>query len=250
MERQLHSQKTGRGIAWLGEHQPDVLCIQETKVEDEAFPRAGLEGVGYQVLCQGQKTYNGVALLGREALRNPVRGFGDGGDDAQARFLVAEVGKLKVGSVYVPNGQAVGTDKFRHKLDWLTRWRQWLAANADPAAPLVLCGDLNLALEDSDVHDPAGWKDKVLCHSDERAAVAEICSWGLTDAFRLHKQEPGQFTWWDHRQLCFPKNLGLRIDLVLCSAPMAARCRSVTIDRNARKGKEPSDHAPVIAEFE
>lgn len=241
--------RLGRVIAWLGEHQPDVLCVQETKVEDEAFPRAELEGAGYQVLCHGQKTYNGVALLGREPLRNPVTGFGDGGDDAQARFLVAEVGRLKIGSVYVPNGQAVGTDKFRYKLEWLARWRRWLAANADPGAPLVLCGDLNVALEDRDVHDPAAWKDKVLCHPDERAALAEICGWGLTDAFRLHNQESGQFTWWDYRQLCFPRNLGLRIDFVLCSAPMAARCRSVTIDRNARKGKEPSDHAPVIAVF-
>jgi len=239
-----------RVIAWLGEHRPDVLCVQETKVEDHAFPRAELEAVGYQVLCHGQKTYNGVALLGREPLCNPVKGFGDDGDDGQARFLVAEVGKLRVGTVYVPNGQAVGTEKFRYKLDWLARWRRWLAVNADPAAPLVLCGDLNVAMEDRDVHDPTAWKDKVLCHPDERAALSEVCGWGLTDAFRLHNQEAGHFTWWDYRQLCFPKNLGLRIDFVLCSGPLADRCRSVTIDRSARKGKEPSDHAPVIAEFE
>jgi exodeoxyribonuclease-3 len=248
-----------RVIAWLGEHRPDILCVQETKVEDGTFPRAELEAAGYQVLCHGQKTYNGVALLGREPLRNPVRGFGDEGEsgqgvqgviDGQARFLLAEVGDVKVGTVYVPNGQAVGSEKFRYKLEWLARWRRWLASNVDPTTPVVLCGDLNVAMEDRDVHDPAAWKDKVLCHPDERAALTEVCNWGLTDAFRLHNQDAGQFTWWDYRQLCFPKNLGLRIDFILCSAPLAARCRSVTIDRNARKGKEPSDHAPVIAEFD
>jgi exodeoxyribonuclease-3 len=239
-----------RVTAWLAEHQPDVLCIQETKVEDPLFPRAELEAAGYQTLYHGQKTYNGVALLGREPLRNPIKGFGDGGDDGQARFLVAEVGELRVGSVYVPNGQAVGSEKFRYKLAWLARWRRWLSTHGDPTAPLVLCGDFNVAPDDRDVHDPVAWKDQVLCHPDERAALAEICTWGLSDTFRLHNQDAGHYTWWDYRQLGFPKNLGLRIDFILCSAPLAARCRSVTIDRNARKGKEPSDHAPVIAEFE
>ena len=238
-----------RVIAWVGEHQPDVLCLQETKVEDDAFPRDELESVGYHALCHGQKTYNGVALLGREPMLHPVKGFGDGGDDGQARFLVAEVDDLKVGTVYVPNGQEVGSEKFRYKLEWLGRWRRWLETSADTAAPLALCGDLNVAPEDRDVYDPAAWKDQVLCHPDERAALAKVCNWGLTDAFRLHHQEAGQYSWWDYRQLGFPRNLGLRIDMILCSAPLAARCTSVSIDRNARKGKEPSDHAPVIAEF-
>jgi exodeoxyribonuclease III len=238
-----------RVIPWLAEHGPDVLCLQETKVEDSAFPRTDFEAVGYHVLCHGQKTYNGVALLSREPLRDPVKGFGDGGDDAQARFLLAGAGDLKVGSVYVPNGQAVGSEKFSYKLEWLARWRRWLDGKMDPSAPIVLCGDLNVALDDRDVYDPAAWKDQVLCHPAERAALAKVCGWGLSDAFRLHNQEAGHFTWWDYRQLAFPKNMGLRIDFVLCSAPLAARCTSVTIDRNARKGKEPSDHAPVIAEF-
>ncbi len=238
-----------RVIAWLAEHRPDVLCLQETKVEDSAFPRAEIEAAGYHVLCYGQRTYNGVALLGREPFCDPVMGFGDGGDDGQARFLVASVGDIKVGSVYVPNGQAVGSEKFRYKLDWLSRWRRWLDANANPSSQLVLCGDLNVAPDDRDVHDPLAWKDQILCHPDERAALAEVRGWGLTDAFRLHNQDAGHFTWWDYRQLAFPKNLGLRIDLVLCSARLAERSISATIDRNSRKGKEPSDHAPVIAEF-
>jgi exodeoxyribonuclease-3 len=238
-----------RVIAWLGEHQPDVLCVQETKVEDGTFPRTELEKAGYTVLCHGQKTYNGVALLSREPPRNPVKGFCDGVEDGQARFLVAEIGGFRVGSVYVPNGQSVGSEKFRYKLDWLGRWRHWLSKNADPATPLVLCGDLNVTVDDRDVYDPVAWKDQILCHPDERAALTDICNWGLSDAFRLHNQEAGHYSWWDYRQLAFPRNLGLRIDFILCTALLAARCTSVTIDRNARKGKEPSDHAPVIAEF-
>jgi exodeoxyribonuclease-3 len=238
-----------RVIPWLAEHGPDVLCVQETKVEDEAFPRAEIEAVGYHVLCHGQKTYNGVALLTREPARDPVRGFGDGVEDAQARFLVASVGHVRVGSVYVPNGQAVGSEKFRYKLNWLGRWRKWLEDHADKEAEIALCGDLNVAPEDRDVYDPEGWKDQVLCHPDERTALAEVCRFGLVDAFRQHHPESGVYSWWDYRQLSFPRNCGLRIDMILCSPALASRCTHVTIDRDARKGKNPSDHAPVIAEF-
>ncbi len=238
-----------RVIPWLADHRPDVLCVQETKVEDDAFPRAEIEAAGYQVLCHGQRTYNGVALLTREPARDPMQGFGDGVQDDQARFLVASVGQVKVGTVYVPNGQAVGSEKFRYKLDWLGRWRKWLDGHADRDAELALCGDLNVAPEDRDVYDPQAWKDQVLCHPDERAALAEVCRWGLVDTFRQHHPEPGVYSWWDYRQLGFPKNHGLRIDMILCSSALASRCTGVTIDREARKGKNPSDHAPVIAEF-
>jgi exodeoxyribonuclease-3 len=238
-----------RVIPWLAEHGPDVLCLQETKVEDDKFPRAEIEAVGYHVLCHGQKAYNGVALLTREPTRDPIRGFGDDVQDSQARFLMASVGDVRVATLYVPNGQEVGSEKFRYKLDWLKRWQRWLAAHADASAPLALCGDFNVAPDDRDVYDPVAWKDQVLCHPDERSALAEACRWGLIDVFRQHHAEAGLYSWWDFRQLCFPKNLGLRIDLVLCSAPLAARCTSATIDRNARKGTAPSDHAPVMAEF-
>jgi exodeoxyribonuclease III len=238
-----------RVIAWLDEHRPDVLCLQETKVEDDGFPRHEIEGSGYHVLCFGQKTYNGVAILSREPAVAEARGFGDGADDGQARFLLARIGDVQVGSVYVPNGQAVGTEKFAYKLAWLARWRQWLLAHAAPSAAMAFCGDINIAPDDRDVYDPEGWKDQVLCHPAERAALAEICRWGLGDLFRQHHPEAGAYSWWDYRQLSFPKNLGLRIDLILATPSLAARCTSITIDRNARKGKEPSDHAPVIAEF-
>ena len=226
-----------------------MCSVQETKVEDNAFPRVEIEAAGYHLLCHGQKTYNGVAILSREPATEVGRGFGDGADDSQARFLVATVGDLQVGTVYVPNGQAVGTEKFAYKLEWLARWRQWLSARGNPSAPIAFCGDINIAPDDRDVYDPEGWKDQVLCHPDERAALAELCRWGLTDLFRQHHPEAGQYSWWDYRQLSFPKNLGLRIDLILCTSTLASRCTSITIDRNARKGQNPSDHAPVIAEF-
>ena len=238
-----------RVIPWLAEHRPDVLCVQETKVEDDAFPRADIEAVGYHVLCHGQKTYNGVALLTREPAGDPVSGFGDGIDDPQARFLVASVGNVRVGTVYVPNGQTVGSEKFRYKLEWFGRWQKWLVANADKGADLAFCGDLNVAPEDRDVYDPEGWKDQVLCHPDERAGLAEVCHWGLVDPFRQHHPEAGVYSWWDYRQLSFSKNHGLRIDMILCSTSLVKRCTSVVIDREARKGNNPSDHAPVIAEF-
>jgi exodeoxyribonuclease-3 len=235
--------------AWLAAQAPDVLCLQETKVEDKAFPAEDLRSLGYHVAAYGQKTYNGVAVLARQPLADVVRGFGDGVEDAQARFLLVRVGAVRVGSLYVPNGQAVGTEKFTYKLDWLRRWRAWLATHAEASQPLVLCGDLNVAPEDRDVHDPDAWRNQVLCHPDERAALAEVRRWGLVDVFRQLHPEPGLYSWWDYRQLSFPKNRGLRIDHILCTQGMAARCRSVVIDREARKGETPSDHAPVIAEF-
>jgi exodeoxyribonuclease-3 len=239
-----------RVVPWLAQHRPDVVCLQETKVEDDAFPRAVIEAMGYQVVCHGQKTYNGVAILTLETPHDVVRGFGDDAQDPQARFLVVTVSGVRVGTVYVPNGQAVGSEKFRYKLGFLQRWQRWLAANADASSSMALCGDMNIAPEDRDVCDPVAWKDQVLCHPAERAALAEVCRWGLTDTFRQHHPEPGFFTWWDYRQLCFPKNLGLRIDLILCTPSLAARCTAASIDRSARKGVAPSDHAPVIAEFE
>ena len=238
-----------RVIPWLAQQQPDVLCLQETKVEDDSFPRLEIEAAGYHVLCHGQKTYNGVALLSRQPGLNPVRGFGDGGDDTQARFLLASFGDLRVGTVYVPNGQTVESDKFPYKLDWLARWRNWLSSHAEPDVPLALCGDINIAPDDRDVYDPPAFENQVLCHPDERRALAEICRWGLRDVFREHHVEAGLYSWWDYRQLAFPRNLGLRIDLVLCTRSLAARCTAITIDREARKGQNPSDHAPVVAEF-
>jgi exodeoxyribonuclease III len=238
-----------RVLAWLEARRPDVLCMQETKVKDPDFPAAEFDALGYRLTLWGQSPYNGVAILSRGPAGDVARGFGDGGDDTQARFLAATVAGVRVLSAYVPNGQELGSPAFLYKLDWLDRLRRSLERTADPAAPLVLCGDLNVAPEDRDVHDPATWEGKVLCHPDERAALARVCDWGLSDAFRLHHAEGGRFSWWDYRQLGFPRNHGLRIDHILVTAPLAGRCTAADIDRDARKGKLPSDHAPVLAEF-
>lgn len=239
-----------RLCTWLRAQAPDVLCLQETKVEDADFPLPELQALGYHACIHGQKTYNGVAILTRQPAQEIARGFGDGVEDAHARFLVVRVGELRVGSVYVPNGQAVGTDKFAYKLKWLARWQDWLSRQLRPGDPVVFCGDMNVAPEDLDVYDPAGWRDQVMCHPDERAALGAIRAWGLADLFRRLHPEVQQFTWWDYRQLSFPKNRGLRIDHVLCSESMVTRCRAVAVDREARKGPTPSDHAPVVAEFD
>ena len=236
-----------RVIDWLQRNAPDVICLQETKVEDSAFPHEEFRALGYQTTIFGQRTYNGVAILSHAPLTDVVMGLGD--DDLEARYIVGRVNGIRVASVYVPNGKAVGTDKFAYKLDWLARWRRWLQSHANVDEPLALCGDYNIAPDDRDVHDPEAWKDQVLCHPDERAALTLIKEWGVQDVFRRHHSEAGIYSWWDYRQLGFPKNRGLRIDYLLCTAALADRCVSVRVDREARKGKEPSDHAPVIAEF-
>lgn len=240
-----------RVLPWLSENAPDVLCLQETKVEDALFPREDIERLGYRIALLGQKTYNGVAILVRGDEPTQITcGFDDGVADEQARFIAATVRGVRIASLYVPNGQAVGSDKFAYKLAWLRRCRAWLCAHGQVAEPLVLCGDFNVAPEDRDVHDPAEWKDQVLCHPDERAGFAALLDWGLQDVVRRHRPEAGLFTWWDYRQLSFPRNRGLRIDHILATPTMAERSRDASIDRNARKGKEASDHAPVLATFD
>ena len=238
-----------RVLAWLSAQQPDALCLQETKVTDDAFPYAEFEALGYHVVASGQRTYNGVAILSRTPPADVVRKFDDGEEELEARFLSARVSGVRVVCVYVPNGQLVGSDKFSYKLAWLSRLRRYLDHHCDPADLLALCGDLNVAPEPRDVHDPAAWQDTVLFHLEARAALQELCAWGLVDAFRLHHSESGLYSWWDYRQLAFPKNHGLRIDHILVTKSLAARCVSTHIDRETRKGQGASDHAPVVALF-
>lgn len=238
-----------RALAWTGENLPDIVCLQETKVVDSVFPASEFKKLGYEIALHGQKTYNGVAILSREALADVARGFSDGGDDNQARFLAATTFGVRVLCAYVPNGQSVGSEKFSYKLAWLGRLRAWLDAHADKSGKLALCGDFNVAPEPRDVHDPAAWEGQVLFTLEERAAIENVRAFGLVDAFRKHHAEPGFFSWWDYRQLAFPMDHGLRIDHIWVTAPLANRCAACVIDRNARKGKLPSDHAPVVATF-
>jgi exodeoxyribonuclease-3 len=239
-----------RLLAWLARREPDVVCLQELKVTDDAFPRSALERAGYRAAVLGQPTYNGVAILARDALEDVTCGLGDGADDTQARLIAARVSGLRVASVYVPNGASVGSDKWAYKLAWLGRLRAWLERTCDPGEPLALCGDFNVAPTDLDVANPERWNDTVLCHPDGRRALERLVGWGLFDAFRaLHPQDRA-YSWWDYRNLGFPKNDGLRIDQLWVTAPLRERLRAVEIDRNERKGARPSDHAPVVAELE
>ena len=239
-----------RLLRWLAANQPDVLCLQELKVTEDAFPLLPIRSLGYHAAVHGQKTYNGVAILSRAEPSEVERGFGDGGDETHARLVAARVGAVHVASVYVPNGQEVGSDKWAYKLEWLKRLRAWLDRRFAKGDLVAVCGDWNVAPEARDVCDPAAWEPSVLFHPGARAALEAVRAWGLVDAFRLHHQAPGLYSWWDYRMLAFPKNQGLRIDHVLLSEPLAARCTGALIDRNERKGKQPSDHAPVVVEIE
>lgn len=238
-----------RLVRWLTTNQPDALCLQELKVTDDKFPLLAVQALGYHTAVHGQKTYNGVAILSRAEPTEVERGFGDGGDESQARLVAARVGDLSIVSAYVPNGAEVGSDKWAYKLEWLRRLRAWLDRRFRAGDKLALCGDFNVAPEARDVCDPAAWEPSVLFHPEARAALESVREWGLVDAFRLHHEAPGFYTWWDYRMLAFPRNQGLRIDHVLLSEPAAATCSAALIDRNERKGKLPSDHAPLIVEL-
>ena len=241
-----------RLLAWLASQRPDVVCLQETKCEDAKFPVAPLADAGYRAVFAGQKSYNGVAILAREGLRlRDTRHGVDAFEDPQRRVIATTVegsaAPIHVICVYVPNGQAVGTDKYRYKLEWCRAAASHLHQAALAHIQLVVAGDFNIAPEDRDVHDPDLWREQVMCSTPEREAFGEFLGAGLVDSYRLFDQPPNTFSWWDYRMLAFPKNHGLRIDHILLSAPLASSCTACTIDRSARKGVKPSDHAPVVA---
>jgi exodeoxyribonuclease III len=239
-----------RLLAWLEATRPDVVCLQETKLEDHKFPVVDIAAAGYVAHFAGQKTYNGVAILAREGLVASDVAFGIPGlADEQKRVMAATIRGVRVINFYVPNGQAVDSDKYRYKLEWCAAAAGYLRDELTRHPNLAVMGDFNVAPEDRDVHDPALWAGQVLCSEPERAAFGAFITAGLQDSFRLFSQPPATFSWWDYRQLAFPKNRGLRIDHVLLSAPLVARCTSSRIDRNARKGEKPSDHAPVLVEL-
>jgi exodeoxyribonuclease III len=235
-------------LDWLAAHGPDALCLQETKTEDKGFPFAELESAGYHAVHNGQKIYNGVALLTREApaaVTRDIPGFAD----EQKRVIAVTLGDVRVVCGYMPNGQAVGSDKYEYKLRWFAALTAWLREELHAHPRLALLGDFNIAPDDRDVHDPAAWKDQILCSEPERTAFRTLTGLGLVDAYRLFEQPERSFSWWDYRDLGFRRNRGLRIDHILLSAPLAAACTACAIDKAPRKLERPSDHAPVIAEL-
>lgn len=232
---------------WLAARGPDVLCLQETKLEDHKFPAAEITAAGYRPAYAGQKTYNGVAILCRTSPQDVAVGI-PGYDDPQKRVLAATIDGVRTICVYVPNGESVDSDKYRYKLDWLMRLTAWLKAEIALYPRLAVLGDFNIAPEARDVHDPNAWEGQVLFSAPERAAFATLLQIGLKDSFRLLEQSEKSFTWWDYRMNAFKRNLGLRIDHILLSAELAKSCKSCSIDRDMRARERPSDHAPVLAE--
>ncbi len=241
--------REARLAAWLTAERPDVLCLQETKVEDQGFPVEALRALGYEVATFGQRSYNGVAIASRTPIADVARGMGDDESDTEARVIAATVDGVRVVCVYVPNGQDLSSEKYPYKLAWYRRLRRYLERTSSPEAELVVCGDMNVTADDRDVWSPAQWAGQIHCSPDERAALADMIGFGLVDVFRKLHPDGGVYSWWDYRGVSFFKNQGLRIDHVYATAPLAARCTACTIDRTARKGQDASDHAPVIATF-
>jgi len=242
-----------RLLDWLAGTAPDVVCLQETKVEDDKFPREALGDAGYSVEFFGQKTYNGVAIAARYglAIEDVKKNLDGDEDDAMRRVIAATVEGVRIINVYVPNGQAVGTKPFAYKLAWFDRLALELEARYSPEVPLVVCGDFNVAPEPIDVHDPKKWEGQVLFSAEERAALKRLLTWGLVDSFRVHNPDAkGAFSWWDYRMGGYRKNHGLRIDLALVTPPLLARCKDAWIDRRPRELERPSDHAPVLIDID
>ena len=234
---------------WAGRQRPDVLCLQETKLQDEKFPLVEITAGGYHSVCNGQKTYNGVCTLSLDAQADPLMAI-PVLDDQQKRVLATTIGGVRIVNAYVPNGESVASDKYQYKLKWLRAFRDWLRDELARHPRLAVVGDFNIAPEPRDVHDPALWGGKVLFSEPEREAFQALIALGLKDAFRLFEQPERSYSWWDYRLLAFRRKMGLRIDHILLSAELAQRCSACTIDVEPRRNERPSDHAPVIAELD
>ena len=237
-------------IRWLDKVQPDVLCMQETKVLDEKFPFDVFAEHGYRCITLGQQSYNGVAIASRESCEARYRGYPGDDTDAHARLLASSFSDIQIVNVYIPNGQMVGSERYQFKLEWMDRLRRFFAENYDPKIPVMLCGDFNVAPEDRDVHDPRLWQERIMCSERERTALQNIKQWGFTDAFRQWVETGGHYTWWDYRAGAFRRNMGLRIDHIWVSDPLASRNKQTWIDIEPRTWERPSDHAPVIVQFD
>ena len=235
-------------LDWLAANPVDVLCLQETKQQDDDFPQAALQAAGYHSVFSGQKTYNGVAILSRELASNIQLGIPDF-EDTQKRVIAATINSIRVVCVYVPNGQSVDSDKYHYKLAWLAALHNWLQQELARYPKLVVLGDYNIAPEDCDVHDPVAWQGNVLVSEPERQHFKNMIQYGLRDSFRLFQQDEKSYSWWDYRMMAFRRNMGLRIDHILISEALVPLCKSCVIDKAPRKLERPSDHTPVIVEL-
>ncbi len=237
---------------WLAAVEPDVVCMQETKMAEADFPHAVFEALGYECAHHGEGRWNGVAVCSRLGLDDVAAGFADGaGADRDARVLWATCGGVRVASVYVPNGREPDHEHYRYKLAWFGRLRAHLEAVCDPAGAVVVAGDFNVAVEDRDVWDVGAFAGATHVTEPERAAWRALCDWGLVDVFRdRYPDIDGLYTFWDYQAGRFHKRQGMRIDHIMATAPLAARAGGIIVDRNARKGTKPSDHAPVVVDFD
>lgn len=235
-------------LDWLRDNQPDVLCLQETKQEDSKFPYESLKDAGYVAIHLGQKTYNGVAILSRLPLANVQHNIPNFDDDQQ-RIIAADINDMRIVCAYIPNGQAVDSDKYQYKMRWLTALTAWLKTELVAHPKLILLGNYNIAPEDRDCHDPAAWLGQILVSPPEREAFQQLIKLGLHDSFRLFEQAEKSFSWWDYRMMGFRRNFGMRIDHILVSDALRANCKSAYIDKAPRKLERPSDHTPVVLEL-
>lgn len=236
-------------LAWCSAAEPDILALQETKLTDDKFPQEELREAGYHSVFSGQPTYNGVAILSRTAGADPVTDI-PGLEDPQRRILAATYGEVRVIDLYVVNGKAVGSDKYDYKLEWLARVTDWIESELLRHEKVIVLGDFNVAPDDRDVYDPDAWRERILCSTPEREALQRMLDLGLTDTFRQFDQPEKAYSWWDYRQAAFRRGMGLRIDLILASKPLAEGCTASYVDVEPRRQERPSDHAPVVAEFE
>jgi exodeoxyribonuclease-3 len=236
-------------LDWLGRNEPDVLCMQETKVVDDDFPTDEFLRLGYAIATAGQKTYNGVAIATRLPMSDVTIGLTGERDPVDQRAIAVTVGDTRIYSVYVPNGKSPVLPSFKEKLAWFARLAETVAVVSKSYEALAICGDYNVAPGDGDVYDPDALRGQLHFHPDEHRALENLVALGLVDVFRLHHPEEKKFSWWDYRAGSFRRNLGLRIDLILATKSLADRCVDADIDVEPRRGEKPSDHTPVIATF-
>lgn len=235
---------------WLGESGTDVICLQETKCVDENFPVEEIKAMGYEAAFTGEKSYNGVAILSKHPISDVQKNFPGDLDDAPKRMIAATVKGIRIVNTYIPNGTELWTDKFDFKLDWLQSLRQFFDSTCPKEGDVLLCGDFNVAPDEEDVWSVKNWEGKLHFTIPERAALYHVKLWGFTDLFRLKHGDLKEFSWWNYRMGAFPKNQGLRIDHIWTSDSLAAKCTDCRIDKEPRGWERPSDHAPVVAEFD